>query len=42
MQYIKKRDGRLVEFNENKITDAILKAFTPSKGVIYFFACTAF
>ena len=27
MQYIKKRDGRLVEFNQNKIVDAILKAF---------------
>ena len=27
MQYIKKRDGRLVKFNKNKIVDAILGAF---------------
>ena len=27
MQYIKKRDGRLVKFNKNKIVDAILSAF---------------
>ena len=27
MQYIKKRDGRLVQFNKNKIINAILSAF---------------
>lgn len=34
MQYIKKRDGRLVEFNRNKITTAILKAFNAVDGEI--------
>jgi ribonucleoside-triphosphate reductase len=34
MQYIKKRDGRLVEFNKNKIIDAILKAFKQVDGEI--------
>lgn len=34
MQYIKKRDGRLVEFNKNKIVNAILKAFTEVDGEI--------
>ena len=33
MQYIKKRDGRLVEFNKVKIIDAILKAFKEVDGV---------
>ena len=32
MQYIKKRDGRLVEFNKNKIVQAILKAFNAIDG----------
>lgn len=32
MQYIKKRDGRLVSFNRVKIVDAILKAFTEVDG----------
>jgi len=32
MQYIKKRDGRLVEFNRIKIVDAILKAFKEVDG----------
>lgn len=32
MQYIKKRDGRLVEFNKNKIVQAILKAFNAVDG----------
>ena len=32
MQYIKKRDGRLVQFNKNKIIDAILVAFKEADG----------
>lgn len=32
MQYIKKRDGRLVEFNRIKIVEAILKAFKEVDG----------
>ena len=32
MQYIKKRDGRLVPFNRTKIIDAILKAFKEVDG----------
>lgn len=32
MQYIKKRDGRLVEFNKIKIIEAILKAFKEVDG----------
>ena len=34
MQYIKKRDGRLVEFNKNKIIEAIIKAFKSIDGDI--------
>ena len=34
MQYIRKRDGRLVDFNQNKIVDAILKAFKQVDGEI--------
>ena len=34
MQYIKKRDGRLVEFNKNKIVDAVCKAFKDVDGEI--------
>ena len=34
MQYIRKRDGRLVDFNQNKIVDAILKAFKQVDGDI--------
>ena len=34
MQYIKKRDGRLVEFNRNKIIEAIIKAFKSVDGEI--------
>jgi anaerobic ribonucleoside-triphosphate reductase len=34
MQYIRKRDGRLVEFNSNKIVDAILKAFKQQDGEV--------
>ena len=34
MQYIKKRDGRVVEFNKNKIVNAILKAFQQVDGDI--------
>lgn len=34
MQYIKKRDGRLVQFNKNKITDAIISAFKDVDGDI--------
>lgn len=34
MQYIKKRDGRLVQFNKNKIVDAILSAFKDVDGEI--------
>ena len=34
MQYIKKRDGRIVEFNKNKIVNAILKAFQQVDGDI--------
>ena len=34
MQYIKKRDGRIVEFNKNKIVNAILKAFEEVDGDI--------
>ena len=32
MQYIKKRDGRLVKFNKTKIVDAILSAFKEVDG----------
>lgn len=32
MQYIKKRDGRLVKFNKNKIINAILSAFQEVDG----------
>ena len=38
MQYIKKRDGRIVEFNKNKITNAILKAFEQVDGEISSYA----
>ena len=34
MQYIKKRDGRIVKFNRNKIVNAILKAFEDVDGEI--------
>ena len=34
MQYIKKRDGRLVQFNKNKIVDAILGAFKEVDGEV--------
>ena len=34
MQYIKKRDGRIVEFNKKKIVNAILKAFEQIDGKI--------
>ena len=34
MQYIKKRDGRLVEFNSKKIVNAILKAFQQIDGEV--------
>lgn len=34
MQYIKKRDGRLVQFNKNKIVNAIIKAFQEVDGDI--------
>ena len=34
MQYIKKRDGRIVEFNKNKIVNAILKAFEQIDGEV--------
>ena len=34
MQYIKKRDGRLVQFNKNKIIDAIISAFKDVDGEI--------
>ena len=34
MQYIKKRDGRLVQFNKNKIVDAITSAFKEVDGEI--------
>ena len=34
MQYIKKRDGRLVQFNKNKITNAIVSAFKDVDGEI--------
>ena len=34
MQYIKKRDGRLVEYNKNKIIEAIIKAFKSIDGDI--------
>ena len=34
MRYIKKRDGRIVEFNRNKIVNAILKAFEQIDGEI--------
>lgn len=34
MQHIKKRDGRIVEFNRNKIVNAILKAFEQVDGEI--------
>ena len=38
MQYIKKRDGRVVEFNKNKIVNAILKAFEQIDGEISSYA----
>ena len=38
MQYIKKRDGRIVEFNKNKIVNAILKAFEQVDGEISTYA----
>lgn len=38
MQYIKKRDGRIVEFNKNKIVNAILKAFEQIDGDISTYA----
>ena len=38
MQYIKKRDGRIVEFNKNKIVNAILKAFQQVDGEISTYA----
>ena len=34
MRYIKKRDGRIVEFNRNKIVNAILKAFEQIDGEV--------
>lgn len=34
MKYIKKRDGRIVEFNKNKIVNAILKAFEQIDGEV--------
>lgn len=34
MQHIRKRDGRIVKFNKNKIVDAILKAFKEVDGEI--------
>ena len=34
MQYIKKRDGRIVEFNKKKIINAILKAFEQVDGEV--------
>lgn len=34
MQYIKKRDGRLVQFNKNKIVDAIVSAFKEIDGEV--------
>ena len=34
MQHVKKRDGRIVKFNKNKIVDAILKAFKQEEGEI--------
>ena len=38
MQYIKKRDGRIVEFNKKKIVNAILKAFEQIDGEITTYA----
>jgi len=38
MQYIKKRDGRVVEFNKNKIVNAILKAFEQVDGEVTTYA----
>ena len=38
MQYIKKRDGRVVEFNKSKIVNAILKAFEQIDGEISSYA----
>lgn len=34
MQHIRKRDGRIVEFNRNKIVNAILKAFEQVDGEV--------
>ncbi len=34
MQYVKKRDGRIINFNKNKIVNAILKAFEQVDGEI--------
>ena len=34
MQYIKKRDGRVVKFNKNKIVNAILRAFEDVDGEV--------
>ena len=38
MQYIKKRDGRIVEFNKKKIVNAILKAFEQIDGEVTTYA----
>lgn len=38
MQYIKKRDGRIVEFNRKKIVNAILKAFEQIDGEVTTYA----
>ena len=38
MQYVKKRDGRLVNFNEKKIISAILKAFIEVDGEVSSYA----
>ena len=38
MRYIKKRDGRIVEFNKNKIVNAILRAFQQVDGDISTYA----
>lgn len=40
MIYVKKRDGRIVEFNEQKIIDAILAAFKSVDGFISDYAVT--
>ena len=38
MQYIKKRAGRLVQFNKNKIVDAITSAFKDADGEVTSYA----